>query len=153
MDVKIYRKRWILQELLVGLHVFIRSSYQGDRAHSIGETLKSVKEQLRRIPENGIGYGLLRYLNDQESVREKIRSLPPAEVSFNYLGQTDQIKEEASGFSIANEDTGSDQDSEARRAHILDITGIIVDGELRVNWIYCQRIFRQETMDKIGAIF
>ena len=27
-----------------------------------GETLKSIKEQLRRVPNRGIGYGLLRYL-------------------------------------------------------------------------------------------
>ena len=31
------------------------------------ETLRSVKEQLRRVPHRGIGYGLLRYLcNDPE---------------------------------------------------------------------------------------
>ena len=31
-----------------------------------GETLKSVKEQLRRIPDQGLGFDLLRYLCKQE---------------------------------------------------------------------------------------
>ena len=34
-----------------------------------GEALKAVKEQLRAIPRRGIGYGLLRYLHDDEAVR------------------------------------------------------------------------------------
>ncbi|HEY7821143.1 MAG TPA: condensation domain-containing protein, partial [Vicinamibacteria bacterium] len=53
-----------------------------------GEALKSVKEQLRRIPAKGSGYGLLRYqTEDQELARELARLKP--QLSFNYLGQLD----------------------------------------------------------------
>ena len=37
-----------------------------------GETLKSVKEQLRRVPNRGIGYGLLRYLRGDETVSSSV---------------------------------------------------------------------------------
>src|SRR5205085_6744284 len=53
-----------------------------------GERLQAVKEQLRSVPERGIGYGLLRELDPRG--REWCRH-PGAEVSFNYLGQFDQV--------------------------------------------------------------
>ena len=55
-----------------------------------GETLKSVKEQLRQVPDKGIGYGLLRYLHPDAALRDSLRA-DDAAISFNYLGQFDQV--------------------------------------------------------------
>ena len=43
----------------------------GGRA-ALGRALKIIKEQLRALPDNGLGYGVLRYLNP----RDRRRSLP-----------------------------------------------------------------------------
>ncbi|MGW2715957.1 condensation domain-containing protein, partial [Streptomyces sp. NPDC001356] len=53
---------------------------EGDAAASV----RRVKEQLRRIPDKGLGYGLLRYLN-QETAAELAGS--ETQVGFNYLGR------------------------------------------------------------------
>ncbi len=50
-----------------------------------GHVLKRVKEQLRAVPDNGIGYGLLRYLNP--STAAVLSGLPGPQISFNYLGR------------------------------------------------------------------
>src|SRR6185295_4340563 len=50
----------------------------------LGEALMGIKEQLRRVPQRGIGYGMLRYLAGETLESE-------AEVGFNYLGQFDQV--------------------------------------------------------------
>ncbi|HZW29206.1 MAG TPA: amino acid adenylation domain-containing protein, partial [Isosphaeraceae bacterium] len=50
------------------------------------EALKAVKEQLRAVPGNGLGYGVLRYLGE-EATRGALAEAPAAEVVFNYLGQ------------------------------------------------------------------
>ncbi len=55
-----------------------------------GEALKSVKEQLRAIPERGVGYGLLRWRNAGGGAGAELAAMPEAEVVFNYLGQFDQ---------------------------------------------------------------
>ena len=34
-------------------------------SQEVGEALKGIKEMLRQIPHNGIGYGMLRYLRDE----------------------------------------------------------------------------------------
>nr|WP_267909154.1 non-ribosomal peptide synthetase [Antrihabitans sp. YC2-6] len=52
---------------------------------AVGTAVKAVKEQLLSIPDNGIGYGLLRYLN-AETARE-LEQLAVPQVSFNYLGR------------------------------------------------------------------
>ncbi|WP_327228399.1 amino acid adenylation domain-containing protein [Streptomyces platensis] len=51
----------------------------------LGTALKLVKEQLRAVPGNGIGFGLLRYLNPQ--TRPVLEALPMPELGFNYLGR------------------------------------------------------------------
>jgi len=67
--------------------------------------LKAVKEQLR-ASRIGVGYGMLRYLSDNTETVEQLRSLPQAEVVFNYLGQFDQTLSESSLFKLAQESSG-----------------------------------------------
>lgn len=47
--------------------------------------VKSVKDQLRDIPDKGIGYGLLRYLNTETA--ERLAVLPEPQISVNNLGR------------------------------------------------------------------
>ncbi|MHC4846816.1 MAG: condensation domain-containing protein, partial [Planctomycetota bacterium] len=54
-----------------------------------GETLKSIKEQVRAIPNHGLGFGLLRYLRDDAATKEAMAALPKPPVNFLYLGQFD----------------------------------------------------------------
>jgi non-ribosomal peptide synthase protein (TIGR01720 family) len=44
-----------------------------------------VKEQLRAVPGDGLGHGVLRYLDPEAAGR--LASLPAAQASFNYLGR------------------------------------------------------------------
>ncbi|WP_336116562.1 amino acid adenylation domain-containing protein [Streptomyces sp. PTD9-10] len=49
-----------------------------------GDALKRVKEQRRALPDQGIGYTLLRYLNDETAA--VLRPYPADEIGFNFLG-------------------------------------------------------------------
>jgi non-ribosomal peptide synthase protein (TIGR01720 family) len=51
----------------------------------LGQVVKAVKEQLRSVPDNGVGYGLLRYLN--KDTARVLAALPVPQVAFNYLGR------------------------------------------------------------------
>ncbi|MFD3938771.1 amino acid adenylation domain-containing protein [Streptomyces sp. NPDC058611] len=50
-----------------------------------GEALGRVKEQRRAIPDHGIGYTLLRHLNDRTA--PVLRPYPADEIGFNFLGR------------------------------------------------------------------
>ncbi|MEU1041035.1 amino acid adenylation domain-containing protein [Streptomyces sp. NPDC005907] len=50
-----------------------------------GTAVKRVKEQLRQIPDKGLGYGLLRHLNPDTA--EQLTGLAVPQIGFNYLGR------------------------------------------------------------------
>ncbi|MFD9004256.1 amino acid adenylation domain-containing protein [Streptomyces sp. NPDC059582] len=50
-----------------------------------GTAIKRVKEQLRQIPDKGMGYGLLRYLNPESA--GQLAEYPAPQIGFNYLGR------------------------------------------------------------------
>ncbi len=60
----------------------------GLASDDLGGALVAVKEQLRAVPGDGLGYGLLRYLGPPEA-RAALAAQPAAAVLFNYLGQLD----------------------------------------------------------------
>ncbi|MFJ6394077.1 amino acid adenylation domain-containing protein [Streptomyces sp. NPDC091972] len=52
-----------------------------------GRLLKTAKEQIRAVPGDGLGYGLLRYLNAETA--PVLAELPVPQIGFNYLGRLD----------------------------------------------------------------
>ncbi|NGN63412.1 amino acid adenylation domain-containing protein [Streptomyces sp. A7024] len=50
-----------------------------------GTAIKLVKEQLRGIPDKGMGYGMLRYLNPETA--PQLAEQPVPQIGFNYLGR------------------------------------------------------------------
>ncbi|HYY15783.1 MAG TPA: condensation domain-containing protein, partial [Gammaproteobacteria bacterium] len=118
-----------------------------------GEALKAVKEQLRRIPNKGLGYGVLRYLHPETQVRAALQALPAAEVSFNYLGQLDQTLSESSLFRPARESSGPPQSPLGRRPHLLEVNGWVAEGRLHLQWSYSERVHRRATVERLAQGF
>ncbi|GET42317.1 amino acid adenylation domain-containing protein [Microseira wollei NIES-4236] len=114
-----------------------------------GETLKAVKEQLRGVPNRGIGYGILRYLGD-DKIAESMKNLPQAEVIFNYLGQFDQTLSESSLFSFARESTGNSRSLEGTRIHLFEIDGLVNGGQLSLSWTYSKNIYQKATVEYLA---
>jgi non-ribosomal peptide synthase protein (TIGR01720 family) len=113
-----------------------------EKAVGPGDALKAVKEQLGSVPNRGIGYGLLRYLCEDEKVAAQLRSLPQAEVLFNYLGQWDQFLPEGSPFGPTREACGPSHSPRGERCHLLEINGFILEGRLQLEWIYSENVHR-----------
>ena len=105
-----------------------------------GESLKSVKEQLRAIPNRGIGYGLLRYLSTDDRIRGQLEAIPQAEVTFNYLGQFSPALPADYPVAAAKESFGSLSSPRERRPALLDINGGVSDGQLQFAWTYSVNI-------------
>jgi non-ribosomal peptide synthase protein (TIGR01720 family) len=118
----------------------------GNGARNPGSDLKAVKEQLRQIPSNGIGYGLLRY-----SARcETLQSAPQAEILFNYLGQFDQTFAESQLFTMAPLSGGLDQSPKRQRSHLLDINGSVLRGKLRIGFTYSKALHNPNTIQQFA---
>ncbi len=124
-----------------------------ENANNPGDALKIVKEQLRCISNEGINLGVLRYLSEDAAVTEKIRSLPQAEVIFLYLGQFSKSLSQSSLFKATREFSGSDRNPQGIRSHLLEVTGSITEGQLRVDWKYSLNVHRRETVKELSHSF
>jgi non-ribosomal peptide synthase protein (TIGR01720 family) len=118
-----------------------------------GDLVMSIKEQLRAVPGRGIGYGLLRHLCRADADAARLRELPQAEVSFNYLGQFDQSLEETGLFKLAPERGGASVRGDATRSHLLEVTGRVSGGRLSVTWVYSERVHRRQTVETLSGNF
>ncbi|MCP4658225.1 MAG: AMP-binding protein, partial [bacterium] len=122
-----------------------------ERVDDPGGLLKGVKERLRAIPGGGVGYGLLRYLNEETA--QRLRDLPPAAVVFNYLGQLDVALPPGSALRPAVESAGSAIGTEGQRRSLLEINGGVADGCLRLTWTYSENLHRRATIEALAAGF
>lgn len=118
-----------------------------------GALLKSVKEQLRRIPNKGIGYGLLRYLSKNGEAAELLASSPQPQLTFNYLGQFDQVLRESSLFAPAHESVGLHHDRQGKRSSLLDVTALVSGRRLRVSWAFSENLHHSATIEKRSQDF
>jgi amino acid adenylation domain-containing protein/non-ribosomal peptide synthase protein (TIGR01720 family) len=119
-----------------------------------GETLKSIKEQLRRVPNRGIGYGLLRYLRGDETISTQLEKLPQSQVSFNYLGQLDQVFSDGiTLFVLTSDPVGQSRGKLGRRRYLIEIDGAVRDGQLQIEWVYSNELHGQQTIEAVAESF
>jgi non-ribosomal peptide synthase protein (TIGR01720 family) len=124
-----------------------------DDCDNPGEVLKSVKEQLRRIPGRGIGYGLLRYLRTDTHSVEQLRNFPQAELSFLYLGQLNQEQLETSITRMSSDPYGPLQSPRGPRRHLLEISAMVIEHRLQVTWRYSTNLHRPATIAQLAGEF
>ena len=119
----------------------------------IGRDLKSVKEQLRAIPNHGIDFGLLRYLSRVGETRSQLSNPSQTNVSFNYLGQFDEVLSDAAVFRPARESCGARRSPRGLRSHVLEITAGVYGGALQISWQYSENLYRRETIEMLAENF
>ncbi|RSS14087.1 amino acid adenylation domain-containing protein [Streptomyces sp. WAC08401] len=114
-------------------------------------TLKAVKEQLRAVPGDGLGYGLLRHLNPR--TRDVLAALPVPEFGFNYLGQIGQEGSDEDPWTIEGGDVAG-IDGAMPLAHPVDVNAVAretADGtRLRARWTYSRTELETEDTQRLA---
>lgn len=123
------------------------------------DSLKQVKETLRQMPNQGLSYGLLRYLSSDTAIRTRLEQLPAAQIKFNYLGQIDlqidQSHQVAHPFILgwAKESCGSVNSPSNPRPYLLEINAWIVQQQLQVSWVYSRHCHRRDTIERVAQAY
>ncbi|OKI00760.1 non-ribosomal peptide synthetase [Streptomyces sp. CB02923] len=94
-----------------------------------GALLKSVKEQARAVPGDGLGYELLRHLNPETG--PALAELPAPQIAFNYLGRftAGAAPETTAPWEMAGETAlGGSVDADMPARHALEAGAVIQDG-------------------------
>jgi non-ribosomal peptide synthase protein (TIGR01720 family) len=154
-----------IQDLLLTALVQAFESWTGCRAFSypidldLGDDddpivqIRSIRDQIRRVPNLGRGYGPLRHLSGDPEVAARLRARPKSEVLFSYWGQFDQVRDEASShFEAAPESAGPRLDPRLDRGWFFIISLDIWGGQLRVRFRHGD-LHRSETMEHLRQRF
>ncbi|WP_270171316.1 non-ribosomal peptide synthase/polyketide synthase [Paenibacillus sp. SYP-B4298] len=118
---------------------------------SADEVLRTVKTQLRSIPNHGIGYGLLRYAGLPGETRCRLEEQPQPHISFNYMGQFFKAVSESALFELAPEPFGPVASGLGRRTHALNINVFVQSERLELSVTYCRKLHRQTTMANLAS--
>ena len=140
---------WLTSQFPVLLHIDRRD--RGDDHAALGETLKSMKEQLRSVPRRGAGFGVLRYLSESAPLVAELRTLPRAGVLFNYMGQTGRVSSGDLQWAPVADTAGLDVSPRAVRSHLIEINAIVLDGRLQMVWTFSEAVHRRETIDDLAT--
>ncbi|HEX6291107.1 MAG TPA: amino acid adenylation domain-containing protein [Herpetosiphonaceae bacterium] len=109
-----------------------------------GAALKLVKEQLRGVPSQGIGYGILRHLSPDRSIASELQALPQPEIRFTYHGASDQALLEATPLAPVA------QTRQAMPGYALDVSATLSQDCLSLVWSYDPRRYRKTTIEQLA---
>ncbi len=120
----------------------------------VGTAFKQVKEQLRALPDNGIGFGLLRYLNPDTGAR---LAAGRPQIAFNYLGRFAATRS-ADWELVPDADAFTSGEDDARpMAHTLELNAVTLDGpdgpRLTANWSWPQDLLSQDSVSELADLF
>gem|GEM_PF-704386 len=118
------------------------SEYSGE---DVSRQIKYTKETLRRVPNRGFGYGVLKYLAAEEQRKEVNFKLNP-QIGFNYLGQFDTDVEQMS-FGIAKESPGNIVSLNEQREIEIDVSGMIANKRLVASIAFNNKQYKSETIN------
>ncbi|MBU5265921.1 non-ribosomal peptide synthetase [Virgibacillus proomii] len=100
----------------------------------LNSQIKSVKDQIRNVPNNGLDYGVLTQLSNviDDKTKNKL-------VRFNYLGDFSQARNNF--FTIATDVIGEDISKANHMTCLMDITVMIINEVMEIKIQYSKGLF------------
>ncbi|MCX8566191.1 MAG: glycopeptidolipid biosynthesis protein [Glomeribacter sp. 1016415] len=127
----------------------LKAVFKGEAA--LGQLLKRVKEQLRALPDHGLGYGLLRYFNTETNLILKYLNQP--QISFNYLGRF-STTENQNWEPVSENPFSFGMHPDAPLAHAVSLDALTIDGaagpELIANWTWAGALFSSAQIEDLA---
>jgi non-ribosomal peptide synthase protein (TIGR01720 family) len=115
----------------------------GDSQPRWRDLIRAVRQQLRTVPNNGIGFGALRYLGTPE-VRQRLALAGPGpQIAFNYLGQWEAV----------SQGPGKASDPADPGPYLLEVVGAVQDGQLSFSWRYRSDQHHQASVQAVADNF
>ncbi|MEL7500838.1 MAG: amino acid adenylation domain-containing protein [Cyanobacteria bacterium J06554_6] len=113
-----------------------------DAAASLPQQLQQISDQLQAVPSNGLSYGLLRYIKQQDALEVS------PEISFNYLGQVDTAAPFRRLPSPAVNQAGDNP-----RCHLIDVNCWVEAGQFQAEWTYSTGAYIKATIEQLAQQF
>ncbi len=123
--------------------LLVRLPGTGDAAASVA----AVAGQLAQVPNNGIGYGVLRFSGQDPDVRARLSGLAQPRIAINYMGNFgfDEVSRADDLFDVCTAPYGDTDDGVGEWPYDLEVGGVIVGGRLRLDVGYGTTVYNAGT--------
>ncbi|NWN77335.1 non-ribosomal peptide synthetase [Bacillus sp. (in: firmicutes)] len=113
----------------------------------LSRNIKMVKESLRKIPNKGIGYGVLKYLTRELDELNEVR----APISFNYFGEMNELNRNV--FSQSPLPSGESVGGKVLRHCPIEMNAIVTNGELTIYTTFNQEQYHPSTIRQFNQTY
>ncbi|HVG20572.1 MAG TPA: SDR family NAD(P)-dependent oxidoreductase [Blastocatellia bacterium] len=119
-----------------------------EEASGPGQALKTVKEQIRRMPDRGLAYGLIRYAKGDSDMAANLRACPEAQLSFNHTGEALRVPTGVP-FKPSQKLMSGLHQPLTNQHYLLGVNSFIVENRLEINWTYDESLYRRSTIEHL----
>ncbi|WP_326729587.1 non-ribosomal peptide synthetase [Streptomyces phaeochromogenes] len=120
-----------------------------------GRALKLVKEQVRAVPDDGVGFGVLRYLDPAAGA--ELAAGARAELGFNYLGRFTNGGDGAWELSARAGMVGGGADAGLALAHALEVNAVTYDlaegPRLQASWAWADGVLSEAEVRELAQLW
>ncbi|QWR77834.1 amino acid adenylation domain-containing protein [Candidatus Magnetomonas plexicatena] len=115
---------------------------------NLDDTIKHVKETLRKVPQNGIGYGILKYISGEHGL--SLNQSP--QIAFNYLGSFDSLQQ-GGVFKFSDIVVENTISHNFRDVNVLSVEGFVVNNMFHGSISYNTGVYTAETVSALTEAY
>ena len=106
-----------------------------------------------QVPDKGISYGVLRFTGNDAQIKQQLAALPQAQMSFNYLGQLDQVISLPPLMGWSEEKTGHTQSPNGVLQHLLELNAYVIANQFTMQWTFGKQLYNSSTIKRLSALY
>ncbi|MGW4248783.1 amino acid adenylation domain-containing protein, partial [Nocardia sp. NPDC004722] len=118
---------------------------------AVAAAVLAVKETLRSIPDKGMGYGMLRYLNAETAAALPDRM--PGRIGFNYLGRVTGADVGADGPHGGLGELAAVPDPDMPVTAAVDISAIVIEDRLRAGFRFPRTLLAAAEVRELAELW
>lgn len=127
--------------------------------HELEQQVRAAIDQIEAVPNRGVGYSVLRYLNGDEALKTRMDAIAESEIAFNFTGQSGHESGEIQSADTETAlwgplaETGKVQLAESKqghRRHLIEIGAGVMGDRLVVRFAYGGKRFDQRSIERLG---
>ncbi len=118
-----------------------------DTYDDVHAMLLEVRAKLLRIPNHGVGFGVLKYISRDENLNANM------DICFNYLGEIENLSVIESNMKYSSISCGTSVSTENKPFNTISIDVIMLEEELVVTLTYDKSQIKKTKVDLLGKTF
>ncbi len=126
---------------------------------ALGTAIRAVKQQLKAVPDNGIGFGLLSYLNTETGAQLRAAKGAPGQIGFRYRGaeSPSDVPPGLDGLGWTRTDEFGElsaaADADLPVLSVLEVNTVVVDGKLRADFTFPQTLLHRAEIAGLAGLW